>query len=338
MRLGPIGPARFLRTHHIFVAIVVLLIAALSATGFVSAHKGITVVIDGDSRYMKTRVDDVAAMLAQAEISVGEGDVVSPPAETPLTDGMTVVVRHAVPVVVSLGGEKVALDVIGTSVADALVAAGADPGAGLTVTPAVDTPLTAGMTITASDVFVRIAQDEVAIPFDVVTRNDSTIEVGRRSIATPGAEGKKLLIYRVVVTDGVEGDRTLTSERFVSEPVDEVIVVGTKRASRQVARSGAAAPVPGAGSKLAVVATGYAPGADGVGTRTATGARAGYGVIAVDPSVIPLGTRIYIPGYGYGVAADTGGAVRGARIDLCFDSGSQALAWGRRSVTITILP
>jgi 3D (Asp-Asp-Asp) domain-containing protein len=82
---------------------------------------------------------------------------------------------------------------------------------------------------------------------------------------------------------------------------------------------------------LTVSSTGYAlPG------RTATGIPVGWGVIAVDPSVIPLGTRVTVPGYGEGVAADTGGAVRGASIDLWFPSPGQAQAWGRRTVAITL--
>ncbi len=82
---------------------------------------------------------------------------------------------------------------------------------------------------------------------------------------------------------------------------------------------------------LTVEATGYA-----LRGRTATGLLTAWGVVAVDPSVIPLGTRLTIPGYGEGVAADTGGAVQGAKIDLWFPSVAQALAWGRRTVTITI--
>jgi peptidoglycan DL-endopeptidase CwlO len=102
----------------------------------------------------------------------------------------------------------------------------------------------------------------------------------------------------------------------------------------------ASAPAPGGttvlepprGSGLmTVVATGYAlPG------HTASGIPVGPGVVAVDPAVIPLGTRLTIPGYGQGIAADTGGAIQGARIDLWFSSEGEAHAWGRRSVTIGI--
>jgi 3D (Asp-Asp-Asp) domain-containing protein len=90
------------------------------------------------------------------------------------------------------------------------------------------------------------------------------------------------------------------------------------------------APAAG-GRTILVSATGYAlPG------RTATGLPVGWGVVAVDPSVIPLGTHMTIPGYGEAVAADTGGAVIGATIDLWFPTVAQANAWGRRAVTITL--
>jgi 3D (Asp-Asp-Asp) domain-containing protein len=103
---------------------------------------------------------------------------------------------------------------------------------------------------------------------------------------------------------------------------------------RTVAMSPSAQPVAVAASgarTITVSSTGYS-----LRGRTATGMPTAAGVIAVDPSVIPLGTRLTIPGYGTGIAADTGGAVHGNVIDLWFPTLQQALAWGRRTVTITI--
>jgi peptidoglycan DL-endopeptidase CwlO len=88
---------------------------------------------------------------------------------------------------------------------------------------------------------------------------------------------------------------------------------------------------PAPGTRMTVSSTGYC-----LRGRTSTGIPTGWGVVAVDPAVIPLGTRMTIPGYGEGVAADTGSAVRGAMIDVWFPSCSQALGWGRRTITITI--
>jgi 3D (Asp-Asp-Asp) domain-containing protein/peptidoglycan hydrolase CwlO-like protein len=94
-----------------------------------------------------------------------------------------------------------------------------------------------------------------------------------------------------------------------------------------------AGPASSGVRSVTVVATGYAlPG------RTASGRPVGWGVVAVDPALIPMGSRLAIPGYGMGVAADTGGAIVGARIDLWFPSVAQAHAWGSRTVTITVYP
>jgi 3D (Asp-Asp-Asp) domain-containing protein len=89
--------------------------------------------------------------------------------------------------------------------------------------------------------------------------------------------------------------------------------------------------VTGGGRTITVTATGYS-----LGGRTATGLHAGWGVAAVDPSVIPLGSHLTVPGYGEAVAADTGGSVVGATIDLWFPTVAQANAWGRRSITIVV--
>jgi 3D (Asp-Asp-Asp) domain-containing protein len=116
--------------------------------------------------------------------------------------------------------------------------------------------------------------------------------------------------------------------------------------ARQIAVQQAAAPAststpstpvpttptaPVGGSTITVTATAYT-----LGGHTATGAPVGYGIVAVDPSVIPLGTRMTIPGYGEGVAADTGGAIQGARIDVWVPTAAAAAAWGVRTVTISL--
>lgn len=337
---APSGSARILKTRSIVVALIVLLVAVVSVTGFAWAKKGVTVVVDGDARYLKTGADTVGALLLKTEIDIGDADVVAPPVDTPVKDGMTVVVRHAIPVTVVVSGESIDLEVIGSTVADALVAAGLDPSRGITVTPPLDADLYPGMVIETSDVFVRVVEEPYEIPYEVRTRNDQESAQGSRSITQHGEPGAGVRVYRVLVSDGIEGERTLVEDRVVTEPVEEVVSVGTRRTSGPIparTRTVAAEP-PRGGTELSVTATGYSSGDPGVNSTTATGARATYGVIAVDPSVIPLGTRVYIPGYGNAIAADTGGAIRGNKIDLCFDTRAEALAWGRRTVTITILP
>ena len=93
----------------------------------------------------------------------------------------------------------------------------------------------------------------------------------------------------------------------------------------------------GGGRALYVSATAYSAHDPGNGSRTATGTLVRRGVIAVDPSVIPLGTRVFIPGYGEAVAEDIGGGIHGQRIDVAFDTHAEALMFGRQDLEIFIM-
>lgn len=138
---------------------------------------------------------------------------------------------------------------------------------------------------------------------------------------------------------------TLANQRRLNEQQIAALVARAQAAQQRsvqlasapaIASIASSAPPP-AGSVLEgartlnVVATGYS-----LGGSTATGLPVGWGVAAVDPSVIPLGTHMTVPGYGEAVAADTGGSVVGNTIDLWFPSVAQANAWGRRLVTISL--
>jgi 3D (Asp-Asp-Asp) domain-containing protein len=136
--------------------------------------------------------------------------------------------------------------------------------------------------------------------------------------------------------------RTIAALRSASRSNTAQISSLEERARTLASATAATAPVAGAPRllpgpastgvhSLTVVATGYSlPG------RTASGMPAGWGAVAVDPSLIPMGSRLSIPGYGLGVAADVGSSIRGARIDLWFPTVGQARAWGSRVVTITV--
>ncbi len=349
----PAFPARLLKTHYIIPALVAALVVPLVVSGFVWAHKGVTVVVDGQTAYYKTQADTVASLLDEVDIDLAEGDIVSPSLDQQLVDASTVVVRHAIPVNIDCGGDVMQLRVVGSTVADALVAAGLDPSLGLTVSPTVDTVLSPDMTIVATDVFLRIVQEEVELDFETQVENDPELAVGSRRVITAGKPGKAIRVYEVIVTGGEEGARKLKEEIVVSEPVDEVIAAGTKRVVSNIPVSRGATtskPAPEDGDRLTVTSTAYTPWDEGCGGISVINSRItrykipeGWGVVAVDPSVIPLGTKMYVPGYGYAVAADTGGAIKGNRIDVCFWSGSESAAhskainWGRRTVSITIV-
>jgi len=364
----PVGPARFLKTQY-YIAVFIAAILGLSlVTGFVWARKSITLVIDGVSTPVMTESADVASALAEAGVSFSPRDLVSPEASANVEDGAIVIVRHVAHVTLVHNGEAVSLEVVGHTVADALVMAGLDPTGGISTVPGVDAALTPGMTIVATDVFLRVDEEEIPVPFETVVQGDPSLPLNRRVVVTKGVRGSAVRVWQVLVSGGTEGPKTLKAETVISAPVTEVVRMGTRRSFTQIVpaggSSGAARPYapPVRGKTILVEATAYTPYACGVDAdwiawrRRLYSAPAGWGIVAVDRDVIPLGTRLFVEDYGYAVAGDTGSAIVGNKIDVCFwgaslnaptghasaaqESAARSLAnrWGRkRGLRVTIL-
>jgi 3D (Asp-Asp-Asp) domain-containing protein len=158
------------------------------------------------------------------------------------------------------------------------------------------------------------------------------LEVGTSQVKTNGAEGEKKITVSTVYTDGEAGESS-KKEEIVKEPVNQVVVVGTKKKVVPDTKYGYT-------DIITMSATAYAPVVECCGKDdgiTANGSYAGRGVVAVDPTVIPLGTKLYVQGYGFCVAADTGGAIKGNKIDLCYNTYQEALNYGRKDVKVYIL-
>jgi 3D (Asp-Asp-Asp) domain-containing protein len=157
------------------------------------------------------------------------------------------------------------------------------------------------------------------------------LEAGARQTAEALAAARA---QRVTYIASLERQRRLTERQIATlEARARRVVEHAQVVEAHVAAPASAegSPAPAAPGRLTVTATGYSlPG------QTSTGLPVGPGVVAVDPTVIPLGTRISIPGYGEGVAADTGSAVLGNSIDIWFPTMADALAWGRRTLTVTL--
>lgn len=155
--------------------------------------------------------------------------------------------------------------------------------------------------------------------------------VGQQHVLTYGVEG---VLQRQTTVEYVDGHKvgSKVTERVTRKPVAQVVLVGTRvrpQTHGRLGLSGRSESGFDIVKSLTVVATAYVGGG-----RTATGVVAQPGVIAVDPSVIPLGTKVYIPGVGVLLAEDTGGAIRGNRIDICMSSLWQADQWGIRTIQI----
>lgn len=200
---------------------------------------------------------------------------------------------------------------------------------------------------------------------DIVYLKDDKMFANEAKLETEGHKGLAKRTYNVRYENGVEVSKILTSEVVKEKPVDRIVWVGTKPVPEGVATPIADTLIASSGSTLTtasgkvlsysrvinVTATAYDlsyescgknPGDRGYGI-TASGMQARYGVIAVDPRVIPLGTRLYITApdgswtYGEAIAGDTGGAIKGNKIDLFYNTRSECMSFGRRSATVYIL-
>ncbi|MEI6521216.1 MAG: 3D domain-containing protein [bacterium] len=195
------------------------------------------------------------------------------------------------------------------------------------LTPAGDTAVKDGMDISITRITCLVVKDQVNIEPPTRTRyiprTASSCQTVRQGI--PGIKERTIVVWK---SDGKETTRWISSERVIKNPTPTLISRG-KLASRS------------AGEILLCEATAYDPGPGSCGKYadgyTATGMRAGRGVIAVDPRFIPLGTRVYVDGYGYAIAADTGGAIKGRIIDVCFPTRGECIRWGRKMVKVRIL-
>lgn len=170
----------------------------------------------------------------------------------------------------------------------------------------------------------------------VQTRRSAKLAKGWEIILVPGIPGEERVRVAITHWYGRERSRTESSLEMTKPPRPELRMIGTARENAinapkltRVART------------RRMEATGYDPGPHtnswAYAGTTKLGWRTRRGIVAVDPKVIPLRSLLYIEGYGLAWAGDVGGAIKGDRLDLCFNKTEDALAWGRRKVTAYVL-
>ncbi len=190
----------------------------------------------------------------------------------------------------------------------------------------------------------EITVDET-INFNTVKRLNTELPAGETVTVREGVQGAKSVTYKVNYENGVEVSREAISEVVTSAPVDKIVEYGNKGETQEVSVSDEASKLD---YKYVITceATAYDLSAEengGYAGQTATGVPLDKGVIAVDPKIIPLGSRVYIEAldgswsYGYAVAADTGGAIKGYRVDLCYRTQYECIQFGRRPCRVYVL-
>lgn len=156
-----------------------------------------------------------------------------------------------------------------------------------------------------------------SVNFKTIKKKDSSMKEGEEKIVQKGQKGKAVEVYDIYFENKKEVKRELASKKTTKKPKNKVVVVGTKKPKVMYVKS-----------------TAYTASCKGCSGKTATGIdlkkNPDSKVIAVDPKVIPLGTEVWVEGYGDAIAADTGGAIKGKKIDVFYPKKSQAYNWGTK--------
>jgi resuscitation-promoting factor RpfB len=283
-------------------------------------------IMDGNTqRTILTTDDTVGDALFDADITLYLADSVSPDLYTGVTDNMEVTINRSRPVSIIADGITVETRVRGKTVADALAEAEiALVGLDYAI-PDEDTALLPGIRIRIIRVSEEVIFEEIRQTFETVYQADSTLEIDQTQTLQAGQEGITQTSVRVRYENGVEISRTTEETAVAQEAVNHIIGYGTNIVLRTIDTPNGPRQY---WRRLRMYATSYHPAALGGDNVTATGKTLTKGIVGSDPRVIAYGNQLYVPGYGEGVMADTGGARPGLWIDLGYDDANW-VGWSR---------
>jgi uncharacterized protein YabE (DUF348 family) len=289
------------------------------------------VAIEVDGNLIKSRVlfsGTVGSVLDKNEIKLAEKDIVEPSRDSVVKKNMLITVTRAFDVKVLADGEIREIYTAPITVKEAIALAGFDLG-----DKDIVKTLPVTMVVPQQEIeVIRVTEKEIIedqeMPYQVERTTDATLEMGLSRTLQSGKNGIARNTSVVTYYNGQEAKRTLVKMETLVQPVKRIVAMGN---ITSVSRGGDRLDFREARYMQSTAYT-Y------TGFRTATGQNPAVGMVAVDPREIPLGSKLYVEGYGYAWAADTGGAVKGNIIDLFMEEYSQCINWGRRTVKVYILP
>lgn len=282
----------------------------------------VTIQDGGSRQVVRTAKQTVGAALQEAGITLYAADSVTPPLGAWLEPEMQITVQRSMPLTIRVDGRLIQTRSAFTNPLDVLAEAGIGlVGYDYTI-PGADAVLRANDTI---DV-VRVTEDfllvDEPIPYQTLWQASDELDLDTQALISAGQPGIMRQRVRVRYENGVEVSRMVDGEWVAQQPVNEVLGYGTRINIRTVSTPSGPRDywrvVRMRVTSYTAASSGRAPDDPRYGI-TASGVRAGYGVVAIDRSVVPFRSEVYVPGYGVGFAGDTGGGVRGRWIDLGYD-------------------
>lgn len=318
--------------------------------------KQVTIAIDQEDISIWTTKQTVGEMLEEVDIELTEHDEVSPGLKEQLGDDNNISIEQAFEFTLIDEGKKRKYWTTPTTIADFLKKENIQLDEFDRVEGDQEDPVNpkSVVQIVRVEKVADVVEEEAG--FAVETRSDDSLLKGHEKVVQQGEKGKVSREFEVVIEDGKEVSRKMTKEKTLKDSQNKIVAIGTK----VVVASATPAPAPPAsksttdvsvsrnnssasedGKEFYVSATAYTAECNGCSGITATGinlkSNPDLKVIAVDPSVIPLGSKVWVEGYGYAVAGDTGGAIKGKKIDLHFPNKDAAYKFGNRQVKMKII-
>ncbi|MDA8235773.1 MAG: ubiquitin-like domain-containing protein [Clostridia bacterium] len=310
----------------LIVLVVVVLLTVLSFVGYSLLQKSVTVLVDGQVKEIKTFTNTVGEVLKEAQINLAREDVVKPGVKTSLEEGMKISIEKAVIVKVVVDGQVKEVRAPKTTIGEILQRQGVKLGQLDKVSPALTEKTSPGTEIKVIRVVEKLQKFDSQVPFPVERQKDNKITRGIKKLLQQGQPGVRQKVIKITYENGKPVKKEVVSDQVVKKALPQIVAVGTLKV---VSRGGSSFS---SSRSMVVTSTAYTH----TGNRTATGRKTTRGIVAVDPDVIPLGTRMYVEGYGDAVAADIGSAIKGNKIDVFMETETEAIQWGRRRVTVYI--
>ncbi|MBQ6998168.1 MAG: DUF348 domain-containing protein [Clostridia bacterium] len=331
------GRLRFVAAITLFIVLITAItVYSTALSDEVEIHcDGKVIVVDRTSK-------SVFHVLRSEGISIGVYDSVTPGLDVQVEDADRIVVKRAVNVTLTENGETKDYMTSTDTVADFLKAKGKAARSYDLVTPALDTSITEGMQIDVIRGERVVKTDVVDIPYETEKHENENLPKDLISVTRYGEVGSRTVTTEYIYREGMLVSETVIGESITKQPVTEILDIGTKP-NTIVTPDGKTYTYS---KVITCTATAYDASYESNGPWgpiTATGKALASGMVAVDPRVIPLGTKLYIEApdgswvYGYSVAEDTGGAIKGNKVDLFFPSSYKVRQFGRRTANVYIL-
>ena len=309
----------------------------------------VSVAADGTQKNLIFTEGTVADALKEANVTLGENDTVSPELTAALTPDTKVSVTRWHNLTLTVGGETRTAVVPEGSLKNALFLLNVGVGENDVISMDKESEITGDSEVNIDRVEYREVTTTESVDFEVETTETSDLYKSESKVVREGETGERTIVTSQKLVNGEVAEETVISSEITREPVSKQVLVGTKNKPAAAATVGADGTLIDSNGNVisySKVFTGNCTAYSArEGARTASGLPVAYGRVAVNPNVIPYGTRLYICSpdgsyvYGYAIAADTGGAMMSGRAlaDLFFNTDGECYSFGRRAMSVYVL-